>query len=101
MPPISDDSQEVFSDPIIAQAIQNVSDMVGMGIMDGVAPVKAVMEASYRVLDRRFGKPRETIELSHKIKLRIDVPGWSRELPLSSSEPPQRVLEGEYESAGS
>lgn len=78
----SDSSQEVFDETVVRQAIQNVESMVGMGLDDGLVPPKMVMEASYRVLDRRFGKPRETLELSHRIALRIDVPGYGSPLPV-------------------
>ncbi len=73
---MQDNSQEVFPEATVAQAIANISDAIGCGVLDDVQPNKLVLEASYRVLDRRFGKPRETLELSHKIALRIDVPGW-------------------------
>jgi hypothetical protein len=69
------DSQEVFPATCVRQAIDNVVDLVGVGM--GTEQDKLVWEATKEVLNRKFGKPRETIEFTRKVKLQIDVPGWN------------------------
>lgn len=94
MPPdlITDDSQEIFSDAAVRQAARNIESVVGLGIddVDSEVPVKTVLEASREILNRKYGKPRETVELSHKIALRIDVPGWGGLLPTPA---PVKVID--------
>jgi hypothetical protein len=82
------DSQEIFPTPCIRQAIENVVDLVGVGMTNGENPSqdKMVWEATKEVLNRKFGKPRETIELTRKVKLQIDVPGWSDRIITPSTE---------------
>jgi len=85
----TDDSQAIFSPATVNQAIANISDLVGLGIDDPESSPKNVIEASYKVLDRRFGKPRETIELSHHVKINIDIPGWDS--PVLDGETPKSL----------
>jgi hypothetical protein len=70
------DSQDVFPPETVRQAIDNVVVLCGEGISSDPSEVsknKIVWEATKEVLNRTYGKPRETVELRRTVRLMLDV----------------------------
>ncbi|MDD5009588.1 MAG: hypothetical protein PHC68_14450 [Syntrophorhabdaceae bacterium] len=64
-------------------AVPNLATILREGLGSKFVNEKTVWEATKECLNRAYGKPRETLELTHKVKLLVDVPGWSS-LPIQN-----------------
>ncbi len=54
-------------------AVPNLATILREGLGSKFVNEKTVWEATKECLNRAYGKPRETLELTHKIRIKLDI----------------------------